>query len=223
MINRYSMDYKEAMKLLNITSLNDINAENVKIAWRKQMKLVHPDSAGQDEVRAAELSKIAKKTNEAYELMLKMAESLKNSPILAGKNEEDYEICVIDIDSLKSVYEGEEFISHMLINNKEVDVVINKSNIRTKKRVIVQIPYSVKFGDKAWEDIAYSTWNIKDDYAFKLNIEDTNIEEARDLKISLSNKEIKCTMTEKVVRLMFRLDKNIVVSIQVERVNKNDG
>lgn len=220
-MNIYSIDYKEAMKILDIKSLSDITDRNIKDAWKKRIKKVHPDLAIGDKDKEKELEYQAKRTNEAYEILSKMAESLSiSSP--TKKEGEGYEICVIDLEGLYKVYSGHSFMSRILINNVEKEVEINKSNIRSKKRVIVQIPYTVVSEGKEWCDIAYCTWNIKDSYSFMIQIPETELSSVRSLSVSIMDKQISFSTNKKTSRLNFRFNYGICISIQVERVNKSD-
>lgn len=217
----YSIDYKEAMRILNIESLSDITEKSIKEAWRQRIKRVHPDLALGDKIKKKELERQAKLVNEAYEILGKMAKSLSASSLSNKKEGDSYEICVIDLDGLQKIYSGQVIISKILINNIEKEVEVNKSNIRSKKRVIIQIPYTVHLEGSEWTDIAYCTWNIKDNYSFLVQIPD--IEEKMSLSVSIMQKKIKFSTDKKTIRLNFNFDYGISISVQIERVIKNDG
>lgn len=201
------MDVKEAMRIFNIRSIEEVNHTNIKKIWKKLMLQAHPDAGGDHA--------LAVKYNSAYEMLKGLADNTENIAVVIGDAEQKRTIRM-KLNELISIYNDGKEIEYRNESNDTIKVC--KYNIN-KFRVLLEIPIEVTFKGNTGITTSIVVKNIKDDYSVAVKVEDDNRFEPADIEVKVHNKCIKVKMMQTILGCIFRLDSNICVHVQIERVD----
>ena len=203
------LNIKEAMKLFNINDVEEISEDNVKKKWKKLMLEAHPDRGGEHT--------LAVKYNEAYKLLKQCASKL-NTYIMISRKEEAAKTFLISLLDLIELYAKDKGIKCKSKSGENFE--ITKYNIN-QLRVLLEIPIELTFREVTESNSFIVIKNIKDNYNITIQVEDNNIFEPVEVTIKLSDKEIKTTMSQPIMGFLFKMDYNIYVHVQIERIDRN--
>lgn len=209
------MQLEEALKILEVEGLTD--KDTLKKAWKRQLKRYHPDLAGMDKELAAEYTAKTLLLKEAFNLCTAMATELESRRSVNKSSR----ISIIDIESLIKIYKGDKVISRVQFGDEVGTVEINKNNIRTRN-VLICIPYIVRTNGVEKRSFELCTWNIKDQYSFRVQIKSYDITGPHDVSVSICDKTLRIKFNGSAATLSIRLSAGINVEVQLNVSTNTD-
>jgi len=189
------MDYYDAIKLFNIDKGQELNRETVKKKYRTLVKKWHPDVYGCDEKY--------KKVQEAYKIINKYLEGVAELQKATGSKDND--TVIISLQELLTLFNGKSI-------NTDNGIILTKNNIG---RYLVYIKIEVKLIVDGVEHkhTFVKPRSIKDEYDVTVEVPDTDLDEAIDIKVEVLDKKIVKTMGE--IRMNFRFNFNYISQVIV--------
>ena len=208
------MGISEALELLGIEKMT--SAQDIKKAWKKQLKKYHPDKAGVDKKLAGKYTEITLKIEEAYRLCLSMVKEIEQK----RKIDKGSRVSIIDIESLIKLYKGERVISRVQFDDDIEATEIDKSNIRTRN-VLIYIPYILNYNGTELRGSEICKWNMKDMYTIKISVKAQKLCDEHDIVLRISNKMLRIRFSGSTATLNFRLDTGIIIAVYINIVESS--
>ncbi len=204
------MDIKEALALFNITSLDELDTNDIKKKWKKAMLKVHPDAGGDP--------KLAAKYNNACEVLLEYTEKLKEYKQLIEKSK--VEVCIITLTDLIKIYQGQVLESTITNDKGKQKSILSRENMNSK-RVILNIPVDVSLNGVESRHECLVLYSNRDEYVVTVQLKDNDMFGEAEVKVGLYDKEISTKMTYSRMMFQFRFEYNILVYVQIERIEEH--
>lgn len=194
------MEIKQALALLEVSNIYNIDKKDIKKKWKIAIKKAHPDVGGND-MQAALI-------NEAYKLLTDYVEYLSiNKGFVSNGTKSNIDVCILELRELIDIYNGKAITKTVINSNDNLEIELSKENIASK-RIIIVIPITIESGSLRDTHKLMAIRSMKDEY----NV-DLQLGYEGEIKVRLYEKSIKYVITETKIQLRFKLDCGIVVNI----------
>lgn len=200
----------EALKVLGLSNLPD-NISDLKRAWRKVIKTVHPDSVESlnNKELSDEYSRRTKDVNEALYTLMKVLDSNTNTYDNSNKKDKEdipkHNTYVIDLDTLIDVYSGKEMTSK--------DGVIIDRNLIINNKIILNIPIFYIYNNKKYTVDGHVSYNNKDEYNLYLDILKDKSSDTID--VNVNNKLISLNISSNNISINYKFSYGIKVNVNI--------
>ena len=198
------MDISAAISIFEFNGLEDVTKKNVTSKYRRLMKANHPDIGGDTQK--------AVKINEAYEVLKQILDQLINLNKLQEMSNKQIVFAIIPFNKLIEVYKGD----NISLRLGEENFILNRRNIRAHK-VMLDINCSVQVDGINYMFNTLSQMNIKDEYAIRCIIADTDIINDRKVNIKAYGKNVSLTVRGMTSTMILNFEGNVKLSVIVER------
>lgn len=205
------MDVTQALEILGIASLDNVTAETLKKAFRTLMKKHHPDKYATEPEEAEKHAKIARKINEAHELLTKLLKDITAIRNLEKMTRREEIFSVIPMAGLFKLYSGEK----IKLGSENNVFELTSGNIRLH-RIYLCIDCSLEINGVYTNYSCIKPVVYNDEYSIDCEIPVTNLG-SLDVTVHAYDKAVKLDMQTSSAALLLRLPNNVKLKINIRK------
>ena len=206
------MGIGEALEILKIESLDNLESKTLTKIYRKLMKRHHPDLYTDRPDELKEHEEIAKKINEAYEILNKALEKSKMLRQFEQTKSVTEIFAIIPFNELISLYGG----SIVKLRHKDGEFKLTSSNIRAN-RIVLDIGCTIIIDGINYTFSSLKPWVIKDEYELNCDIPMMS-DNIIDVIVLAYGKRVELTLKSVTTRLRLKYTNNVVLILNLRKV-----
>ena len=206
------MGIGEALEILKIESLDNLESKTLTKIYRKLMKRHHPDLYTDRPDELKEHEEIAKKINEAYEILNKALEKSKMLRQFEQTKSVTEIFAIIPFNELISLYGG----SIVTLRHKDGEFKLTSSNIRAN-RIVLDIGCTIIIDGINYTFSSLKPWVIKDEYELNCDIPMMS-DNIIDVLVLAYGKRVELTLKSVTTRLRLKYTNNVVLILNLRKV-----
>ena len=206
------MGIGEALEILKIESLDNLESKTLTKIYRKLMKRHHPDLYTDRPDELKEHEEIAKKINEAYEILNKALEKSKILRQFEQTKSVTEIFAIIPFNELISLYGG----SIVTLGHKDGEFKLTSSNIRAN-RIVLDIGCTIIIDGINYTFSSLKPWVIKDEYELNCDIPMMS-DNIIDVIVLAYGKRVELTLKSVTTRLRLKYTNNVVLILNLRKV-----
>lgn len=205
------MDVTEALEILGIASLDEVTEDSLKKAFRTLMKKHHPDKYATQPEEAEKHAKIARKINEANEVLTKILKDIVAIRNFERMTRREEIFSIIPLAGLFKLYSGEK----IKLGSENNIFELTSGNIRLH-RIYLCIDCSLEINGVYTGYSCIKPAIYTDEYSIDCEIPVVNLDEI-EVTVHAYDKTVKLNMQTPSTTLLLRLPNNIKLKINIRK------